>query len=74
MNDKWAARIWNAILIGCIVALAIAVIILAVANVESACGSPGDIPCPGNTPEPYPGPAEIENLLKFKTWLPFLSS
>lgn len=51
-NDLWA-KIWNAILIGCVIVLAIAVVILAVTGVESACGTPGDISCP---PAPYPEP------------------
>lgn len=78
MNNDWAAKIWNAILIGCVIALVIAVIILAVAGVESACGSPGDIECPRESypepsPEPYPAPLPGPTAISTswdKVWLP----
>jgi hypothetical protein len=53
MSTKWPERV---ILIGFIIALAVAFLILAATGTESACGTPGDIECPGGPPKPYPGP------------------
>jgi hypothetical protein len=58
-----------------VIFLGIAVVIM---PVDSACGGPGDIPCPGHTAYPgpgaYPGSSQAVEALQPEQYLPYVES